>query len=54
MFGTWMVVAVVGAGLAALGAGLWWALADFLLDLGAPVADWDVASHDDAVNPTTS
>jgi hypothetical protein len=54
MLWTWTLVAVVGVGLAALGAGLWWALADFLLDLGAPVADWDVASHDDAVNPTTS
>ena len=54
MFGTWTGVAVVGVGLAALGAGLWWALADFFLDLGAPVADWDVASQDDAVNPSTS
>jgi len=41
MFSTWMVVAVVGAGIAALGGGLWWALADFVLDrLGSPAADW--------------
>jgi len=59
MFWTWTVVAVVGVGLAGLGAGLWWALADFLLDLGAaPVADWGGGSHDDvpsgsAANPST-
>jgi hypothetical protein len=41
-------VAVVGVGIAALGGGLWWALADFLLDrLGSPVADWDGGRSDD-------
>ena len=54
MFSTWTLVAVVGVGLGALGTGLWWALADFLLDLGAPAGDWDAGSHDDAVNPATS
>ena len=58
MLWTWTVVAVVGVGLAGLGAGLWWALADFLLDLGAPLADWDGGSDDDvpsgsAANPST-
>ena len=38
---TWMLVAVVGLGIAALGGGLWWVLADFVLDrLGSPAADW--------------
>jgi hypothetical protein len=41
MFSTWMVVVVAGVGIVALGGGLWWALADFVLDrLGAPAADW--------------
>jgi hypothetical protein len=48
MLATWTLVAVVGAGIAALGGGLWWALADFLLDrLGSPVADWDGGRSDD-------
>jgi len=48
MFSTWTLVAVVGVGVAALGGGLWWALADFLLDrLGSPVADWDSGRSDD-------
>ena len=51
MLWTWMLVAVVGVGLGALGAGLWWALADFLLDLGSPVADWDTGSHDGGTAP---
>lgn len=41
MFSTWMLAAVVGVGIAALGGGLWWALADFVLDrLGPRAADW--------------
>jgi hypothetical protein len=50
MFSTWMLVAVVGVGIAALGGGLWWALADFVLDrLGAPAADWpDGPDHDES------
>jgi hypothetical protein len=50
MLSTWTLVAVVGVGvgIAALGAGLWWALADFVLDrLGSPGADWPNGSHDD-------
>jgi hypothetical protein len=41
MFSTWTLVAVVGVGIGALGGGLWWALADFVLDrLGSPAAEW--------------
>lgn len=48
MFSTWMLVAVVGVGIAALGGGLWWALADFVLDrLGSPAAGWPSDSSDD-------
>jgi hypothetical protein len=55
MLWTWTLVAGVGVGLAALGAGLWWALADFLLDVGAtPVTDWDGGSHDDVPGGTAA
>ena len=48
MSSTWMVVVVVGVGMAALGGGLWWALADFVLDrLGAPATDWGHGPGDD-------
>ena len=48
MLSTWALVAVAGAGIAALGGGLWWALADFLLDrLGSPAADWGGGPSDD-------
>lgn len=48
MLATWTLVAVVGAAIAALGGGLWWALADFLLDrLGSPVVDWGSGPSDD-------
>jgi hypothetical protein len=48
MFSTWTLVAVVGVGIAALGGGLWWALADFVLDrLGSPAADWPSGSGRD-------
>ena len=48
MLATWTLVAVVGVGIAALGGGLWWALADFILDrLGSPVADWGAGRPDD-------
>ena len=41
MLATWTLVAVAVAGIAALGGGLWWELADFVLDrLGSPAADW--------------
>ena len=48
MLATWTLVAVAVVGIAALGGGLWWALADFVLDrLGSPVADWDAGRRDD-------
>jgi hypothetical protein len=48
MFSTLALVAVVGVGIAALGGGLWWALADFVLDrLGSPAADWPSGGDDD-------
>ena len=41
MFSSWTLVAVAVVGIAALGGGLWWELADFVLDrLGSPAADW--------------
>ena len=40
MFSTWTLVAVAVVGIAALGGGLWWELADFVLDrLGSPASD---------------
>ena len=40
MFSTWTLVAVAVVGIAALGGGLWWELADFVLDrLGSPAPD---------------
>jgi hypothetical protein len=48
MLGTLALVAVVGVGIAALGGGLWWALADLVLDrLGPPAADWPSADDDE-------
>ena len=48
MFSTWMLVAVAVVGIAALGGGLWWALADFVLDrLGSPAADWPAGPDED-------
>ena len=48
MFSTWTLVAVVAVGIAALGSGLWWALADFVLDrLGSPAANWQSRSDED-------
>ena len=48
MLATWTLVAVVGVGIVALGGGLWWALADFLLDrLGTPAAEWPPGSDED-------
>jgi hypothetical protein len=40
MFSSWTLVAVAVVGIAALGGGLWWELADFVLDrLGSPASD---------------
>jgi hypothetical protein len=48
MFSTWTLAAVVGLGIGALGGGLWWALADFVLDrLGSPVAEWSSGRPED-------
>ena len=47
MFSTWTLVAVAVAGIAALGGGLWWALADFVLDLGSPASDWQTRSDEE-------
>ncbi len=48
MFSTWTLVAVAVVGIAALGGGLWWALADFVLDrLGSPAADWQSRPDED-------
>jgi hypothetical protein len=42
MFSSWMLVAVAVVGIVALGGGLWWELADFVLDrLGSPASDSD-------------
>ena len=49
MFSTWTLVAVAVVGIAALGGGLWWALADFVLDrLGSPAADWQPRPDEDS------
>ena len=49
MFSTWTLAAVVVVGIAALGGGLWWALADFVLDrLGSPATHWPGGSDEDA------
>lgn len=48
MFSSWALVAVAVGGIALLGSGLWWALADFVLDrLGSPLADWPSHQGDD-------
>ena len=47
MFSTWTLVAVAVVGIAALGGGLWWVLADFVLDLGSPASDWQTRSDEE-------
>ena len=51
MFSTWTLVAVAVVGIAALGGGLWWELADFVLDrLGSPAPD--SATQERPIKPT--
>ena len=48
MFSSWTLLAVAVVGIAALGAGLWWELADFVLDrLGAPAPDSEARPDQD-------
>jgi hypothetical protein len=47
MFSTLTLVAVAVVGIAALGGGLWWVLADFVLDLGSPASDWQTPADEE-------
>jgi hypothetical protein len=53
MFSVWALVVTAAGGIAALGGGLWWALADFVLDrLGSPIVDWQsTLDHDEQALP---